>query len=141
MEKITVSISNINRNNKGGNKKASQKDKEKIMLTYHPFKEEILERFTYLVNGIEQEFTDNSYIVNKVSANKSIAKKTYVEKVMLKFHEAKDHVEYQEGYFAFKGTDKKFLDDVYFDEEKNSYIGIITNVNTYDKEVKLFEEN
>lgn len=133
MKKITVSFNNQNT-------KKNPSKKEKIILTYHPEVKEVPEKLTYLDNGIEVDFTDTSYNILKISKVKSIAKKTQVEKVGLNFIEAKDKVEYQEGYFTKKGEVDKFLDPVRFDKESNSYIGTIDKTIVYDKEIKLYEE-
>ena len=136
MGKITVSINNQNKTQKV--KKSNSK--EKIILTYYPLQKEVPERYTYLEDGKEVEFTDSSYIITKISSTKSLAKKSIVEKVQLQFQPEKDHVEYQDGYFTYKDSDERFLDDVVFDKEVNSYIGTITKVHTYDKEIQIFEE-
>ena len=134
MEKITVSFNNQNKPVKGKTPK-----KEKVILTYHPFQKEIPEKLTYFIDGKEVEFTDTTYTIIRLSQNKTLAKKTLVEKVSLNFVPEKENVEFQEGYFTYKDSNKKFLDDVRFDEELNTYIGTITKVNTYDNEIKLFE--
>lgn len=134
MEKITVSFNNQNKPVKGKTPK-----KEKIILTYHPFQKEIPEKLTYFADGKEVEFTDTTYTIIRLSQNKTLAKKTLVEKVSLDFVPERENVEAQEGYFTYKDSEERFLDDVRFDEELNSYIGTITKVNTYDNEIKLFE--
>jgi len=132
MEKITVSVKQQNKIQKGKSQK-----KEKVILTYHPFVEGSPEKYTYLDNGEEVEFTDKTYNIFKVSQSKSIAKKTLVEKVNLDFVPSKEEIPYQESYFSYNG--EKFVDPVRFDEETNSYIGTITKSIITNKEIKLFE--
>ena len=135
MEKITVSFNNQNK----PNVKTNKTKKEKVILSYHPYVREVPEKLTYFVDGKEYDFTDTTYNIIKLSQNKTIAKKTLVEKVNLEFIPSKEKIEAQEGYFTYKDSDEKFLDEVKFDEETNTYIGVINKINTYDKEIKLFE--
>ena len=132
----TINFNINNKNNKKVNK--NLKNNEKIILTYHGCIEEVPEYYTYIDNDTEVKFTDSSYMINKISSSKYIAKKNIVNKIPLKFIPSKNGVEYQEPYFTYNGNIYK--NDVFYDEEKNTYIGIIENsVLDYTK-VVLFEE-
>ena len=135
MRIINFNINNTNKKNKKVNKK---ENKEKILLTYHSCIDEIPEYYTYIDNDNEVKFTDSSYIISKISSSKYLAKKNIVNKVSLKFIPAKKNIEYQEPYFTYNGNIYK--KDIFYNEDKNTYIGIIENsVLDYTK-VVLFEE-
>ena len=78
----TINFNINNKNNKKVNK--NLKNNEKIILTYHGCIEEVPEYYTYIDNDTEVKFTDSSYMINKISSSKYIAKKNIVNKIPLK---------------------------------------------------------
>ena len=134
MGNITLSFVN---NQKSKNKS----QKEKVILTYHESTPEKKEYYSYIdANGHEKVFNDKSYIISKISSSKIIAKKVNVSKVDLEFVPSKESIDYKPEYFTYNNG-QLFLDKPVYDEINNSYIGIFNIVKTYDKEIKLFEEN
>lgn len=134
MGNITLSFAN--------NQKAKNKSqKEKVILTYHESTPGKQEYYSYIdANGHEKIFKDSSYTISKVSSSRYIAKKVNVSKVDLKFIPSKEPVNYKPEYFTYN-EGQLFLDKPIYNEIENSYIGIFNIVKTYDKEIKLYEEN
>lgn len=115
-------------------------NKEKIYLKYYPEIKEQNEKFTYINSiGNEVEFTDSSYVIYKISQSKGEAKKVTVNKIPLNFIEGKDEVKYQPAYFSYNNGKEVFLDKPIYNEETNSYVGIVKINNIIDKEIQIFE--
>lgn len=126
-------------NNK--NSKIRQTKKEKILLTYHESVPKSDEYYTFIdKNGHESIFNDKSYTISKISASKFVANKSSVSKINLKFIPSKEGTEYKPAYFTYNGEKISLTEDPVYNEETNSYIGILTETKVYDKEIKLYEE-
>ena len=115
-------------------------NREKIYLNYYPEVKESAEKYTYMNSeGNEVEFTDPSYLVYKTSSTKGEAKKVMVSKVPLNFIEGVEEVKYKPAYFTYNSGTEIFLDKPMYNEETNSYIGIVNVNNIIDKEIQIFE--
>lgn len=121
------------------NKKSNKPQKlNKVFLTYYNSVKEIPEHYTYInENGTEVIFNDKTYNINKISSSKYIAQKSTVSKIPLTFIESKESIDFEPAYFTYDGN-KRFLDKPYFDEESNSYKGILKITKVFDKEIKLY---
>ena len=134
MGNITLSFTN-------SQKAKNESHKEKVILTYHEYIPEQKEYYSYIdANGNEKTFNDPSYMISKISSSKTIAKKVSVSKVDLSFVPGKEPSDYQQEYFTYN-EGKLFLDKPIYNELENTYIGVFNIVKTYDKEIKLYEEN
>lgn len=133
MGTITLSFSN------NINKQKIAKNKEKVQLTYHDCIASVPEYFSYINdNNEEVKFTDKSYIITKISSTKYIGKKSYVSKIPLTYISAQEEIKYQPGFFTYNGNEI-YLDKPIYDEESNTYKGVLEVVDVYDKEIKLYE--
>lgn len=135
----TITLSFTNNSIKNKQTKQVQNKKEKVLLTYHACVEEVPEYFTYMDEGKEKVFKDNSYMINKISSTKYIAKKNYVSKIGLTYIPAQENIEYQPEYFTYNDNEI-YLDKPIYNEETNSYTGVLEVVNIYDKEIELYED-
>lgn len=134
-------MGNINLSFANSQKANDESQKEKVILTYHEYIPEQKEYYTFIdANGNEKIFDDKSYTISKISSSKTIAKKVSVSKVDLSFVPAKKHSDYVQEYFTYNDG-QVFLDKPIYNELDNSYIGIFNKIKTYDKEIKLYEEN
>jgi len=138
MGTITLSFTNNSNKNKQ-TKQANQTKKEKVQLTYHACVEEVPEYYTYIDEGKEKVFSDTSYMINKISSTKYIAKKNYVSKIELTYIPAQENIEYQPEYFTYNDNEV-YLDKPIYNEETNTYTGVLEVVNIYDKEIELYED-
>lgn len=138
MGTITLSFNNSS-NNKNKNKTNKNVNKEKVLLTYHNCIREVPEYYSYIVNNREVKFNDSSYMINKISSTKYIAKKSYVSKTQLTYVPEQENIEFQPEYFTYNDNEI-YLDKPIYDEESNTYKGTIEIVNIYDKEIKLYTE-
>ena len=117
-----------------------KKTKEKVILTYHGYVPAQKGYYTYIdSDNNEKIFDDLSYTITKVSATKYNAKKTTLSKIDLKFVPEAESVEYCPAYFTYN-TNEVYLDSAIYDKESNSYIGKMTTMKVYDKEIRLYEE-
>jgi len=134
-------MGNINLSFVNSQKAKDKSQQEKVILTYHEYVPEQKEYYTFIdANGNEKIFNDPSYTISKISSSKTIAKKVSVSKVDLSFVPAKKPCDYKPEYFTYNDG-QVFLDKPIYNELDNSYIGIFNKVKTYDKEIKLYEEN
>lgn len=138
MGTITLSFTNNSTKNKQI-KHVQQNKKEKVLLTYHACIEGVPEYFTYMDGNTEKVFNDSSYMINKISSTKYIAKKNYVSKIPLTYIPAQENIECQQEYFTYNDNEI-YLDKPIYDEESNTYKGTMEIVNIYDKEIKLYTE-
>jgi hypothetical protein len=139
MGTITLSFSNnSNYKNKTKNKNKNV-NKEKVLLTYHDCVEEVPEYYSYIFNNKDVKFNDSSYMINKISSSKYIAKKNYVSKIPLTYVFPQENIEFKPGYFTYNDNEI-YLDKPIYDEVTNSYKGNIEIVDIYDKEIKLYIE-
>ena len=138
MGTITLSFTNKSTKNKQI-KHVQQNKKEKVLLTYHAGVEGVTEYFTYMDGNAEKVFNDSSYMINKISSTKYIAKKNYVSKIPLTYIPAQENIEYQQEYFTYNDNEI-YLDKPIYNEETNTYIGTLEVVNIYDKEIELYED-
>ena len=121
--------------------KTKEQPKEKIILTYHDCIQGVPEYYTYIdENGKESVFKDNTYIINKMSSSKYVAKKNIVNKIPLTYIPAKESVEYQPSYYTYNNGEYVYLDKVIYDEETNSYKGILESAVLDHTQITLFEE-
>jgi len=134
----TITLTFGNNSNKP-NKKIEHKNKEKIQLTYHGHINPVPEYFSYInADNEEVKFTDKSYMITKISSTKYVGKKTYVSKIPLTYIPAQEEIQYQSAFFTYNG-DEIYLDKPIYDEETNTYKGVLEVVDVYDKEIKLYE--
>jgi len=138
MGTITLSFNNSS-NKKNKNKTNKNVNKEKVLLTYHNCIREVPEYYSYIVNNREVKFNDSSYMINKISSTKYIAKKSYVSKTQLTYVPGQENIEFQPEYFTYNDNEI-YLDKPIYDEESNTYKGTMEIVNIYDKEIKLYTE-
>lgn len=137
MGNISLSFTNDKPKTKKNN---SISNREKVYLNYYPEVKEEQEKFTYMNSeGNEVKFTDPSYLVYKTSLSKGEAKKVTVSKIPLNFVEGIKEVKYKPAYFTYNSGEEIFLDEPIYNEETNSYIGIVKVNNTIDKEIQIFE--
>jgi len=135
MGTITLTFSNNNKQNR----KTPSKNKQKVQLTYHGCINPVPEYFSYINdNNEEVKFTDKSYSINKISSTKYIGKKSFVSKVPLTYIPAQEAIEYQQAFFTYNNNEI-YLDKPIYDEETNTYKGVLEVVDVYDKEIKLYE--
>lgn len=138
MGNISINFSNLNKKNK--TTKNAEKPKEKIMLTYHDCIQGIPEYYTYMdIYDKEQVFTDKTYMINKVSSSKYIAKKNIVNKIFLTYNPGKENIEYKAAYFTYN-NDKVYLDKPIYNEITNSYNGVLKSTVLYDEKIIIYEE-
>lgn len=136
MGTITLTINN---NSNKQNKKTSPKNKQKVQLTYHDCIKSVPEYFSYInENREEVKLTDKSYMITKVSSTKYVGKKSFVSKIPLTYISAQEAIEYQPSFFTYNGNEI-YLDDPIYDEDTNTYKGVLEVVDVYDKEIKLYE--
>ena len=103
MGNISINFSNLPK--KKVTKTVKEKPKQKIILTYHNCIQEIPEYYTYIdSDNNEKVFSDTSYMINKVSLSKHIAKKTIVNKTYLEFVPKKEAIEYKPNYFTYNNS-------------------------------------
>ena len=134
MGTITLSFSNnSNRQNKINH------NKEKVQLTYYGCVNPVPEYFTYInADNEEVKFTDKTYMITKISSTKYVGKKTYVSKNVLTYIPAQEEIDYQPAFFTYNGGEI-YLDKPIYDEDSNTYKGVLEVVDVYDKEIKLYE--
>lgn len=138
MGNISINFSNLNKKNKVT--KNVEKPKEKIILTYHDCIQEIPEYYTYIdSDNKEQIFSDNTYIINKVSSSKYVAKKNNVNKIFLTYIPGKENIEFRAAYFTYN-NDKVYLDKPIYNEIANSYNGVLKSTVLYDDKIIIYEE-
>lgn len=135
----TITLSFTNNSVKNKQNKQNKIKKEKVLLTYHMCVEEVPEYFTYMDKNKERVFNDNSYMINKISSTKYIAKKNYVSKIPLTYVAAQENIESQPEYFTYNDNEI-YLDKPIYNEETNTYTGVLEVVDIYDKEIELYED-
>ena len=136
MGTITLSFSN---NYNKPNKEIEYKNRKKIQLTYHGPINPVPEYFSYInADGEEVKLTDKSYMITKISSTKHVGKKTYVSKIPLTYVPAQEEIKHQPEFFTYNDTEI-YLDKPTYDEESNTYKGVLEVVDVYDKEIKLYE--
>ena len=135
----TITLSFTNNSVKNKQNKQNKIKKEKVLLTYHMCVEEVPEYFTYMDKNKERVFNDNSYMINKISSTKYIAKKNYVSKIPLTYIAAQENIESQPEYFTYNDNEI-YLDKPIYNEETNTYTGVLEVVDIYDKEIELYED-
>jgi len=134
----TITLTFNNNSNKQ-NKQTPPKNKQKVQLTYHDCVKSVPEYFSYInENGEEVKLTDKSYMITKVSSTKYVGKKSFVSKIPLTYISAQEAIEYQPSFFTYNGNEI-YLDKPIYDEESNTYKGVLEVVDVYDKEIKLYE--
>ena len=135
MGTITLSFSN---NFSKQNKEIEYKNRKKIQLTYHDCVNPVPEYFSYInADNEEVKFTDKSYMITKISSTKYVGKKTYVSKIPVTYIPAQEEIKYQPAFFTYNG--EVYLDKPIYDEENNTYKGVLEVVDVFDKEIKLYE--
>jgi hypothetical protein len=135
----TITLSFTNNSVKNKQNKQNKVKKEKVLLTYHMCVEEVPEYFTYMDGHKEKVFDDHSYMINKISSTKYIAKKNYVSKIPLTYVAAQENIESQPEYFTYNDNEI-YLDKPIYNEETNTYTGVLEVVDIYDKEIELYED-
>ena len=134
----TITLSFRNNSNKP-NKEIEYKNKEKIQLTYHGPINSVPEYFTYIdADNKEVKFTDKTYMITKISSTKYIGKKSYVGKIPVTFIPSQEEIKHQPSYFTYNNGEI-YLDKPIYNEETNTYNGVLEIVDVYDKEIKLYE--
>lgn len=130
MGTITFSFNN-------DSKKKNKPDKEKVLLTYHQCINSVPEYFSYINDKNEEvKLDDKSYSITKISSSKYIGKKSVVSKIPVEFVEAKEKIDFKPEYFTYNGNEV-YLKNPIYNEETNTYTGILEVVDIYDKEIKL----
>ena len=139
MGNISINFSNLPNKKKVTRSIIKEKPK-KIILTYHNCIQEIPEYYTYIdSDNNEQIFTDTSYMINKASLSRYIAKKTIVNKTYLEFVPKKDAIEYKPDYFTYNDNEV-YLDKAIYNESTDSYNGVLKTSELYDEKIIIYEE-
>lgn len=131
MGKFTFTVSS----NKPKTKNETKKTK-KVLLEKHINEIMSTEMYTYI--GIDGEEHKYSGILNKTSGNTAYGKIFENHDVDLIYHPAVEHVEGSPEYFTYNNN--KYNGKVEYDLERNTYVGVINNINLDETLIQIFEE-